>query len=337
MKYLKRILFIITTSIALLGCNSNKKEELVTENNPEISIDEKYLSMNYSLNDSDFDYILEGDVKNLYLQQYNQHKEPTIIPFNQLFVRPIHLLLLDDLTKLAIKVLDDSKVDYVALFGTILSAERFNSLMPWDDDTDLGISLLQFKENMDAITSNMKAQGVFLHWDNCLRKKSDNDFYHCKMKLTKEHEADLIKRYEPRLTNNQISDLMETLYVDVDLFPLDITKTHIKHSDHCTQSQLPEKYREGYKIQDILPPKTIRLNNYTIKSVRNPEKFYEIWYGSQDIVYSLHMTNHINDSYQPVTIKDVRLYPDFIKLIHDYLQFVFADKFQGFPHAYNQL
>ena len=114
-------------------------------------VDTERFVIEKSLNGRDFSMKLSDDFIQLYQSQTSVSTKP-LTPINRLFLDPINLLILNKLTQKAVEVFEENNVTYWAYGGTMLSADRFNSLMPWDDDSDFGFDLSDYRNNNTSDT-----------------------------------------------------------------------------------------------------------------------------------------------------------------------------------------
>lgn len=272
-----------------------------------------------------------GDkMRNHYSEKFLMAHKP-MIPPDRLFVSPILLNLLSDLTERVVHILEALDITYWAIGGTQLSAIRFSSFMPWDDDADLAVMIEELIDKQTDFTDTLSRHGLSLAWRRCLNEYPDNS--HCKVRYTPDEKLNRISHLHPDMVQKEVEALTNTLHVDVDLFPFISKGSRYIHADPYWQKAYHDHFGNelGDEYSDIFPLKRLYLNNFTLNGMNNPDKLNRGWYGGGDILYKFHMTNHLNAKYNPIVIENIKDYPAFLELIDDYLRFCFGDKYQGMP------
>lgn len=114
-------------------------------------------------------------------------------------------VLILDIFKYVQKYLDDEKIDYFVLGGTLLGAVRHKGFIPWDDDIDIGIPRGQYEKFLDNIETVLPDYCKVETYKNC----PEHHYYFSRIIDT---------RYSMKRTG---STKERNEYVWIDIFPLD--------------------------------------------------------------------------------------------------------------------
>ena len=329
------LLYLIIIMFVISSCNDNNKKQVSTplDSNKNTPYDRSNFIIRKNINGLTFERQLSDDFIEFYLSQQEAGSAP-LIPIDRLFVNPINLLILNELTKRTIEIFEDNNITYWAEGGTVLSAERFASLMPWDDDADLGFDLYDAEKKISDIKKSAISKGLVI-LGPCF--KGDGM---CFVRFSEETYIDIVKAYDPSLSLEKIQSMYSNIprfkdHGEIDLFPFNVNDHRVKHSDGWHAPFIKNGGPpDGYNYTSVFPLQKKQINDFTVNVIHSPEHMYKIWYGSEDILYSIHMFNHINGGYKSLFIKDIRQYPGFLEIILEYLKFVFSDSFEGFAEAY---
>ena len=103
-----------------------------------------------------------------------------------------------------IDFLDEEKIDYYLMYGSLLGAIRHSGFIPWDDDIDVGI----LRDDYEKLLNLLKNKGIEINSHICFIgwELSNSDWPYLKLVNTK-----------IGIDGNSRSD--KNLYIDV--FPLD--------------------------------------------------------------------------------------------------------------------
>ena len=238
--------------------------------------------------------------------------------------------------KRTIQILDKyCPKDYWILGGTLLGRERFGTLLPWDDDFDIGITMKAY----DALAHNMKPiQKIFdcelietiIGLKVCYDDVCFGDLFVCDYinKVNKEkmvYSGPIIEGMSTFHTYKYIFNQICFSYNDI--FPL-IRKPLGDIFVNCPRKYkkiLHNNYKKGV-IQTIIPPiindthkhipKSLWSSVYTIVAIyhKNNPEFAKFLYVSIGKIMNFNMSNFINS--KSYTNTDI----DFWELFNEQLQ-----------------
>lgn len=154
-------------------------------------------------------------------------------------LRKLQLAELDILEQI-IKILEENKLRYFMMGGTLLGAVRHNGFIPWDDDIDIGMPREDYEKFLDIVYNNLK-------------EPYSVDYY-----KFAENKKEYISNYIPKIQNNNFKIKNNTAIISreisawIDIFPLDgMPNNKIKrnmHKMHLLYRRLLLKYSEFSKI-----------------------------------------------------------------------------------------
>ncbi|MCY4045862.1 MAG: LicD family protein, partial [Cellvibrionales bacterium] len=246
-----------------------------------------------------------------------------LVPFQELIVDPLTLVILSDLIRLTVEAFDESGISYFSMFGTQLSIDRFHYFMPWDDDSDFGFYLDELKQRKEKFFNALSKRGLYLYWDRCL---SEEALDICKVFFTEQGLRERMHDWDSTVSEGWVEKVIASPLTWVDLFPLEKNGQYAKHLVSWWFNLYNKNLNEGkgYLAEDLKPSTQGEIHNFKLNESNNVNVLYEIWFNDRNPLKKWSMYNHKHyDGFDPLVLDNIEMYPEFEDLIYQYLHFVF--------------
>jgi phosphorylcholine metabolism protein LicD len=159
-----------------------------------------------------------------------------------------------DLLKITTNILDEFKIDYFLISGTLLGFQRHNDFIPFDDDMDLLVSQ-EIKDKIPDIMKKYNSEISLVVTDNliktCFKDKVIN--------------LNNFKFWSKHLLNKKDSYCWP--FIDLFIFK------------YSTDRKFINFFRKNWRVEEFFPNERKDFNGLNVSIPKNPDYFLSINYG----------------------------------------------------------
>jgi hypothetical protein len=259
-------------------------------------------------------------------RMFTSHPPASYPQLDQNLVCPLVLLTQDALVAASAKALKEAHITYWAAYGTNLSLLRFQSLQPWDDDSDFGVIHEELLANKAALEKAFARNGLTFLTDGCFTGD-----YHCWVAFTFGRYRQELTRMFPGIRLDEVRYYFSQLPLrnggTLDFFP----HTKYQAEDGATYIKPMGKWLtdyigrggdpKGFAEEKIFPLLQGRINSTPLPYPKNYQEQFRIYYGDENAVDDWVMWSHHYSVRNRIKPKDA---PEVEDYIAEYLQYLFA-------------
>ena len=207
------------------------------------------------------------------------------------------------LLKTTINILNDFKINYCLISGTLLGQVRHNDFIPWDDDIDILVD--------DTIMGKLPAI-IDKHQNDLVLFKVDNDYRQLKSCL---YQGKLINdpfgwgNFRLNHTGGYLWPFVDLWIYKINSYQIDqkLKNLHIKGvSKNILKKRFSslEFFDQEWNIEKFFPFKTVRFLDLDVKVPNDSDHFLSINYGSN---YMTEFKSNWFSHKEEKTIEDVKI------------------------------